>query len=328
MPSAPISTSPYPEYQSDVRICADIHKAYGKSFFAGTKVFPQVLREATHILYAFVRIPDEYVDTTYAHDPQEAEVHLKRWQDAWYACLADKAYETGLTEIESAVLRAAKYVFTTYEIPIKHSQEFLDVMRADITTSRYQTYTDLEAYMYGSASVVGIMMTYIICAHEAHFKNDILYRDTILGYAKTLGDAFQMTNFIRDIGEDYHDRGRIYLPLDDMETYHVTEEVLAEKKVTEAFASLVRFELMRTEELYRKADQGIFLLPLFAGKGIYVARVLYSAVHRKIMKCGYDTLHGRVRLSTLYKTWLIVRTLFTYRIQRWYATRRHHMFHE
>ncbi|MFM2384055.1 MAG: hypothetical protein RIQ72_627 [Candidatus Parcubacteria bacterium] len=319
---------PYQEYLSDLRICADIHQKYGKSFFAGTALFPQDLREATHMLYAFVRIPDEYVDTTYAHDPQEARIHLDRWQDAWHACLEDKSYEQGLDETEIAVLRAARYVFNTYKIPVQHSQEFLDVMRADITTHRYKTYTDLEAYMYGSASVVGIMMTYILCTHDSRFNTDERYRMEILGYAKTLGDAFQMTNFIRDIGEDYQDRGRIYLPQEDVEMYKVTEQMLAEKTVTSEIKMLIKFELERTDALYKRADKGIFMLPAFAGKGIYVARVLYSALHRKIMKQGYDTLNGRVRLSTLYKTWLIVRTLFTYRIQRWYATKRHHIFHE
>jgi phytoene/squalene synthetase len=104
--------------------------------------------------------------------------------------------------------------------------------------------------------------------------------------------------------------------------------MLAEKTVTDEIKMLIKFELERTDALYKRADKGIFMLPAFAGKGIYVARVLYSALHRKIMKQGYDTLKGRTRLSTLHKTWLIVCTLFTYRIQRWYATKRHHIFHE
>lgn len=313
----------YTEYQSDLQICADIHKKYGITFFLGTKLFPQELREATHILYAFVRIPDEYVDTDFSDNPLEARIHLDRWQDAWYACLAGKSYSEGLTETEIAVLRATKYVFDIYQIPVQHSQEFLDVMRADITTHRYKTYTDLEAYMYGSASVVGIMMTYIMCAQDARFKTDMTYRTQILDYAKTLGDAFQMTNFIRDIGEDYRDRGRIYIPQEDMKTYKVTEDMLAQGIVTDEIKALVAFELARTEALYRKADIGIFMLPAFAGKGIYIARVLYGAVHNQIVKRGYDTLHVRVRLSMVHKTWLIVKALFTYSVLKYYKSYRH-----
>ena len=126
-----------------------------------------------------------------------------------------------------------------------------------------------------------------------------------------------MTNFIRDIGEDYRDRARVYLPQEDMKTYQVTEDMLTRSLPTSELQALIKFELARTDALYRQADIGIFMLPPFAGKGIYVARMLYSALHRKIAKRGYATLQERMRLSMVHKAWLIVYALCAYRIRRW-----------
>ncbi len=108
-----------------------------------------------------------------------------------------------------------------------------------------------------------------------------------------------------------------------MKTYGVTEDMLSKRVVTDEIKALIAFELKRTDALYAKADIGIFMLPAFAGRGIYVARVLYGAVHRKIVEKEYDTLHVRVRLSIVHKTWLIVKALFIYTVLKYYKSYRH-----
>lgn len=298
----------YPEYQQDVAFCRQIHKKYGKTFYLGSLLLSPREREATWILYAFFRFPDEYVDTEHVDEKGTALIKLARYGELWEKACAGEVFEA--EEDLMCVLRAAAHIHKEFSIPIEYSKAFLTAMAQDTHKDRYQTYTELEEYMYGSASVVGIMMTYVICASDPRFASDASYRETIIEEAKTLGEAFQMTNFLRDVGEDMRERGRIYLPQEDMARFGVTDRDIETARIRDAFVLLMQYEINRTRALYVKADAGIEKLPRRAGRGIRMARVLYAEILVKIERAGYDVFSQRAHLSLLEKLWKSSKELF------------------
>jgi 15-cis-phytoene synthase len=302
---------PYPEFKEDLLYCTNIHRKYGKSFYYGTRLMRPEYRDAVCILYAFFRIPDEYVDTEYSQELKNAQEKLLKWKTMWKACLAGKDFEVKSDELR--VLRASKYVFDRYAIPHEYSVSFLSAMIQDTTKAEYETYAELEEYMYGSAAVVGIMMVYIMCSKDNAFLTNTAYRDKLISYARALGEAFQMTNFLRDIGEDLVLRDRIYLPQEDMRRFGVTAETLQSQTVTEEFVNLMQFEIEKTKELYQKADKGIRLLPKREARGIAVGRVLYSRILNKIEENGYNVFSTRAHLSVYKKVGTSLLTLITYK---------------
>lgn len=298
---------PYKEYIKDIELCRKIHKKYGKSFYFGTLFFSKEESDAICVLYAFFRLPDEYVDTDFSDKKDIALKKLEKWNQSWTSYYNNKT-ETASDE-ETQVLRATSYIFHKYSIPFEYSQAFLVAMIQDTHTDRYETYVDLEKYMYGSASVVGLMMTYIIYKNDKRFLQDEFYRKNIIDKARKLGEAFQMTNFIRDIGEDVSERGRIYMPIEDLKKFNVSEKDIFEKKLTDEFVSLIKYEIDRTNELYKIADEGIKILPTRAARGIRVARVLYAEIIPKIKAKNYDTLNFRAHTSLLEKIKITIKTL-------------------
>jgi phytoene synthase len=172
-------------------------------------------------------------------------------------------------------------------------------MIQDITVSRYATYAELEEYMYGSAAVVGIMMSYVI-----GFKDE-----GTLERAKALGEAMQLTNFLRDIQEDYRDRGRIYVPLEDLARFGVSEDDFREQKMSPEFIELMRFEIDRARKLYAYAEPGIAELAPSGRFAIRLASRVYAAILIKIEQAGYNVFLGRVKttkfekLTLLYAVW-------------------------
>ena len=217
------------------------------------------------------------------------------WKTYWNGGAIDTAGD------ELRILRAAKHVFVTYAIPFEYSQAFIAAMIQDTTKDRYETYEELRQYMYGSAVVVGLMMTCVMCAKDDRFHDGSSFREEVLQKAGVLGEAFQMTNFLRDVGEDVRDRGRIYLPREDMRRFGVTEDMIRGGKVTEEFVALMQFEIARTEGLYADAQQGIQLLPKRAARGISIARTLYAAIIPKIVDARYDVFSSRAHISFLGK---------------------------
>jgi phytoene synthase len=296
--------TPYPEYNDDVALCREIHSRHGKSFYFGTLLLDRAERDATCVLYAFFRFPDEYVDTYYADRKDIALEKLTRWNDLWTRVYHGELVSAEISE--QRILRATKYIFDAYHIPFSYSQAFLAAMIQDTNKERYATYAELEQYMYGSAGVVGLMMTYVLCSSDHRFRDDLPYRDAILARALALGEAFQMTNFLRDVGEDIRDRGRIYLPQEDMQRFGVSDEDIIGAKLIPQFISLMQFEIERTEALYNRADEGIAMLPRRAGRGIAVARTLYAEIIPKIVASGYDVFSSRAHVPFFEKVRLSI----------------------
>jgi phytoene synthase len=274
---------------SDYAECRALHRRYGTTYYYATRWFPPEVRDRVHALYGFVRVPDEWVDNPNGADPR-AQLQAFR-----------RDLIQGLNGIrpDSAVLRAFCEVARSVEIDQTEPILFLDAMEADLTVARYETYADLQHYMRGSASAVGVMMCAILGAD----------RDpAILDAAMKLGEAMQLTNFLRDVGEDLV-RGRIYLPQEDMQRFGVTEDDLKVGRVTEDFRKLMKFEIARARELYAEADLGIPRLPKESRRAVQLARILYARILDRIEERDYDVFTGRARTSRLEKLQVATRVL-------------------
>ncbi len=266
-------------FKADVAEAKLLQKKHGTSYYFATAFMPARLRDATYTLYAFFRVPDEIVDSSKEKSISQIQSELTTWEHDWKL-----AYESAHSV--SPILRATAYVFHHYKIPFTLSTDFLSAMMQDTEKSEYVSYGDLEQYMYGSAGVVGIMMSYII-----GFKND-----HTLAYAEKLGEAMQMTNFLRDIGEDYRDRGRIYMPRDELGRFNITDEIQT-GRVTEGWKEFMKFQIARTRKLYKESEIGIEELDSGGQLAVKLASVLYARILNKIEEANYDCLNQRVRTS-------------------------------
>lgn len=271
---------------ADYRYCAAIQRQYGKSYYFATRFFPASLRPHVHALYAFVRIPDQWVDNPQGRHTDE----LVRLIDHYQRDLRI-ALEGGT--VNSPVLRAFAYTARQFDIPWGYLTDFLNAMRQDLFCNRYATYADLQQYMWGSAGVVGAMM---LCLFGCHHER-------VLSYAVCMGEAMQMTNFLRDVGEDWR-RGRIYLPMEDLRQFGVTEADIAEGRVSAEVKRLLRYEIERTSSLYTQAEQGIPLLPAEYRYPVLLGGRLYARILSHIEANGYDVFRQRARTSTLEKIWI------------------------
>jgi phytoene synthase len=266
-----------------------IHRQTGKTFYFATRLLPERVRHPTYVLYAFFRVADEVVDDPGGMSPDEQRERLLEIRDA----------ALGREPTDDPVLAAFSEVREEYGIPDEEVEVFIDAMLTDIETSRYETYEELEEYMRGSAAAVGVMMTTIM-------ETDDL--ETALPHARKLGEAFQLTNFLRDVGEDIVDRDRIYLPQETLSAYGAEPEAIETRRFTEELGDAIEHELRRAESLYREGVAGIKYLPKDCQLPVLTAAVLYVDHHRLVRARDHDTVTATPSLGTLRKLALVART--------------------
>ncbi len=263
---------------NDYEICRAIHRRYGTTYYFSTLRFPRAIQRRVHAVYAFVRIPDEWVDNPGSLSLPQRRQKLKEWRRELTSGLGGACPE-------SAAMRAFCDTVKECQIPVEEPNLFLDAMEQDLSQCQYATYADLQDYMRGSACAVGVMM----CAAMG-----VSTEGAIRTQAMALGEAMQLTNFLRDVGEDL-ERGRIYLPMEDMERFGVSLDDLRSGTVTPAFQELMTFEIERARELYAVADRGIVQLPAAIRPAVLLARILYSRILDRIEAQRYDVFTRRAR---------------------------------
>lgn len=275
----------------DWEACRALHRKFGTTYSFATRLFPAAVRPRVHALYGFVRVPDAWVDHP---SPLRADIRGR---------LADYRRQTmeGFrgTAPADPVLRAFLDVARECNMTPTEPLLFLDAMESDLTVSRYPTYADLERYMRGSASAIGLMLCDLMGVKRTA---------TITEGAIALGEAMQLTNFLRDVGVDL-ERGRIYLPLEDMDRFGVAEEDLFNRRVSPEFIGLMEFEIKRARKLYATADRAIPELPRSTQRSVRLGRVLYSRILDRIEQGGYDVFHRRARTSSSEKFGAAMRVL-------------------
>lgn len=272
------------------RECRHLTRRHGTTYHWATQVLPRDRRPHVQALYGFCRHADEIVD---ARDGDSTESRRARL-DALAAAL-HRALATGAAPGDPPAVAAVAHTARVFAIDPACFDRFLRSMAMDLTVTSYRTWDDLCAYMDGSAAVIGEMMLPILGARHRG----------VVGPARDLGLAFQLTNFLRDVGEDL-DRGRVYLPVEDLERFGV--DVTA-RTVTPAWRELVRFETARAHTLYASADRGIARLPARAGRAIGAARVLYARILDEIAANDYDVFSMRARVPTVTKLAVATRAL-------------------
>lgn len=278
--------------KEELKICRQLTRQFGTSYFYATLLFPKKMRHATYALYAFFRVPDEIVDSSNNADQSETAHQLNHFISAWQMAYQQK-------NSHDPVLSATSKVFHHFQIPFNYSVDFLEAMKQDLQVSRYQTYQDLQKYMYGSAETVGLMMSYII-----GFKSE-----EALVYAKKLGEAMQLTNFLRDINEDYQLRDRIYLPQEDLIKFNLNDQDISHQRLSNEFKEMMKFQIARARQLYRQADIGIEMLSPQGRPAVIAASSLYEGILDKIEQADYDIFSQRVYTTKLEKIKLLKKSL-------------------
>ena len=270
-----------PALRASYAECKRLNSLHGKTYYLATLLLPPAKRPFVHALYGFARYADEIVDDLASTlSPQEKADVLRTWSSGVLSDLS-------AGKSNDAVGAALVDTVSRFNIPHQHFVDFLHSMEMDLTVSTYANYEALSEYVYGSAAVIGLEMVPILGA-----LSDDAYES-----AKKLGIAFQLANFIRDVGEDL-DRGRIYLPLDELAAHGVTEEMLYKRVLTPEIIAALKFQIARVRQLQTEAAPGIDLLHATSRPCIRAASELYCGIVDEVEAIGYDIFNKRAKTST------------------------------
>ncbi|MFC4004654.1 phytoene/squalene synthase family protein [Prauserella oleivorans] len=264
-------------------LCRRITARHGRTYYLATLLLPARARPATHALYGFARCVDDAVDNPRpGSDPAAALAEYSRLLDDVFA--GRRPADPVLAAFADTVRR--------HDLPRELFDAFLHSMRMDLHVRDYPTYARLREYMYGSACVIGLQMLPVL--------GTVAPREEATPYAAALGEAFQLTNFLRDVGEDLR-RGRVYLPADELAAFGVDRELLewsvatggTDRRIRRALAALVA----RNRAVYRRAEPGIALLRKDSRPCVRTAFTLYRAILDEIVAADYAVLHRRVAVG-------------------------------
>lgn len=277
----------------------EIQQNTGKTYYAATKFFPERVRGATFDIYGFVRTADDFVDKPRGKNGAEQRAAVEDYRRRAIAAIKNSEAES------DTVLVAFAKTVREHNIPELEIHAFLDAMAADATKKRYKDLHDVERYMRGSATAVGNMMLSVM-----GYTGE---RESVKKQARALAEAFQMTNFLRDIDEDYHQLGRIYLPQNLMEKHGVTEEDIKKRRMTLGMKRLVHELSVWTRNKYYDGIQGIKHLKKDCRFPVLLATVLYLRVLEKIEKDNWSPFGKRARLSKTEKARIVASTAIRYK---------------
>jgi phytoene synthase len=265
------------------------HKAVksGSSFYYSFLFLPADQRRAITALYAFCREVDDVVDE--CSDPGVAHSKLDWWQQEIERCFAGQP--------RHPVSRALQQPIQSYNLPGEYFQEIVDGMRMDLQQSHYGTFSELALYCHRVAGVVGLLSAEIF---------GYQHRDT-LRYAEELGTAFQLTNILRDVREDA-ERGRIYLPQDELQEYGVSPDELLELRDTDRLHELLGMQAQRARQYYRRAISHLPAEDRHAQRSGLIMAAIYQTLLDEIEEDGFRVMQQRLSLTPLRKLWIAWKT--------------------
>jgi phytoene synthase len=269
--------------------CSRLTRQHSKSFYLSSALLPDAKRKATRALYAFCRIGDDLIDQS-AGDPALA---IEQWGDL--ALAADP-------QSDDPVVLAWSHTRSIYRIPQRYAEQLINGVARDLQQTRYQTFDELAEYSYGVASTVGLMSMHIVgfSGPEA------------IPYAVKLGVALQITNILRDVGEDYRS-GRVYLPQEELAAFGIAEDQIAAGRVDDRWREFMRFQIARNRALYQEAWPGIALLDRDGRFAIAAAAVLYRGILDDLEAHDYNNftrrsyVNKRGKVARLAQAWWSVR---------------------
>lgn len=277
--------------------CAGLTAEHGRTYNLATRLLPASRRSAVHALYGYARHVDDIVDVTAVHAPDAAIRGVDEAHSRLHAALAG---DPGPLDDTGLVVRALADTIAQYHIPIDYFDAFIHSMRMDVPDTpefrpRYRTMEELREYMYGSAAVIGLELLPVFGVADPAAAPP----------AAALGEAFQLTNFIRDVGEDL-ERGRVYIPLELWGAFGVDLDLLQDGRRTGAVDPRVRRALAHAVALtraeYRKAEPGLELLPDRIRPGIRTAFTLYGRILDEVERNGFRVLDRRATVPRRTRT--------------------------
>ena len=275
-----------PRLRASYTECKRLNSLHGKTYYLATLLLPKEKRPFVHALYGFARYADEIVDDLNSTlTDEEKAAALISWGDQ---VLLDLRAGSSQDPIAAALVDTA----LKFNIPISYFEAFLHSMKMDLTITEYQTYEDLYEYVYGSAAVIGLQMVHVLGTVSPSDLNEAKIA------AEKLGVAFQLANFIRDIGEDL-DRGRVYLPVSELQAYGVTRSMLEDKVLTPQIRNALKEQILRVRKLQEESDSGIKLLTPGSRECILAASELYCGIVDEVEKIDYEIFSKRAKTSTL-----------------------------
>ena len=299
------------EIEQAYRYCESVTRRHAKSFYFAARFLPKAKQSAVFPIYAFCRHVDDEIDEITDGDEARAVAAVERWRanlnfiydevSASKFQIADSRLESEnqrpatedqrpATEDQKLVFLAWRDLLTQYKIPQKLPLELIEGVVQDTFIKRYETFDELYVYCYRVASTVGLMSSEILgySAPEA------------LDYAEAMGIGMQLTNILRDIKEDAA-MGRIYLPAEDLKRFGVTEEQIIENKLNADFVRLLKFEISRARDYYRKGERGIAMLEKDSRFTVLLAARVYAKILDEIERLNYDVFARRAHTSKAQK---------------------------
>ena len=253
--------------------CTALTRVHSRTFYLASSLLPAARRPAVRALYAFCRVTDNIVDQA----GDDARDRLEHWRRRALAQTAAGDDPVALAWTDARL---------RHGIPRRYAEQLIEGVARDLAPARYRSFEDLAAYCYGVASTVGLMAMHIIgfAGPEA------------IPYAVKLGVALQLTNILRDVGEDWR-AGRVYLPQDELAAFGLCEADLAESAVSERWRAFMRYQIDRNRQLYAEAAPGIALLAPEGRLAITAAADLYQAILGRIEANDMDVFRHRARVS-------------------------------
>ena len=264
--------------------CKRLNSLHGKTYYLATLLLPPAKRPFVHALYGFARYADEIVDDLASTLTDEEKANsLKQWGEG---VISDIKSGNSNDQIGKALVDTVR----RFDIPIEYFQAFLHSMTMDLTITEYQKYEDLQEYVYGSAAVIGLQMVSVLGTEKGSSISEVN------SAAEKLGVAFQLANFIRDVGEDL-DRGRVYLPIAELQSHGVTREMLEDKVLTPQIKSALKEQIERVRRLQRESATGIKMLSVQSRACIQAASELYCGIVDEVEKIDYQIFSKRAKTS-------------------------------
>ncbi|MEJ2059550.1 MAG: presqualene diphosphate synthase HpnD [Gammaproteobacteria bacterium] len=260
----------------------------GSSFYYSFLFLPEERRRAIIALYAFCREVDDVVDE--CTDPNVARTKLAWWREEVERCFRHAA--------EHPVTQALQDTLERFNLPEEYFHEIIDGMQMDLDYDSYPTFTELSLYCYRVAGVVGLLAAEIFGYEDRATRK----------YANDLGLAFQLTNILRDVHEDVS-RGRIYIPLDELDRFGVKPQDLSRPQTNDRLRALFAFQAERAQGYYRRAFEHLPEQDRYAQRSGIIMAAIYQHLLALIERDGFRVLEQRIRLTPLSKLWIAWKTM-------------------
>lgn len=306
------------ELEKAYRYCESVTRLHAKSFYFAAKFLPRRKQQAVYAIYAFCRHVDDEIDETGEKNEAESIAAVEIWEanleEVYFSAKREDDRERGRpgdgeksepahdqtpkTKNQRLVFSAWRDLLKTYRIPRELPLELIKGVTQDTRIKRYQSFDELYVYCYRVASTVGLMSAEVL-GYES---------EKALDEAEALGVAMQLTNILRDVKEDA-ERGRIYLPQEDLRAFRVSEDQILAGRFDANFAGLMKFEIARAREFYQKGERGIALLERDSRFTVLLASRIYAKILDEIEKQNYDVFIRRAgttktqKLLSLPKIW-------------------------